>query len=325
MTENNPLVSVIIPVYNGSNYVKDAIESALGQTYGNIEIIVINDGSNDDGRTDEICRSYGEKIVYRYKENGGVASALNAAIRLAKGEYISWLSHDDMYMRDKIEKQMNFLTEYKRQNSKECVLYSNCIIIDVVKGSKKKITLPLVAPNNFYESMILAENFSVHGCTPLVPRDAFNTIGYFNEKLRTTQDFDMWMRLNTIYDFIQMNDYFVESREHPDQGSKTMSEIHFLEKDETYKNYLKLFIENSDDEKFQILHFGKLVFSFKKRGYYNSYKYAVKVMKKHKVPLAGRDLLFLFYAFIYSNHLNRFKIYSVIDRILLHDKKTFTS
>ena len=83
----NPLVSIIIPVYNGSNYVKEAIDSALAQTYKNIEVIVVNDGSTDN--TEKIVKSYGDKIRYFYKENGGVASALNLAIENSKGEYIS--------------------------------------------------------------------------------------------------------------------------------------------------------------------------------------------------------------------------------------------
>ena len=63
----SPLVSIVIPVYNGSNYLKEAIESALAQTYENIEILVINDGSNDDNKTEDIAKSYGSKIKYLYK------------------------------------------------------------------------------------------------------------------------------------------------------------------------------------------------------------------------------------------------------------------
>ena len=72
-----PKVSIVIPVYNGANYMREAIDSALNQTYKNIEVIVINDGSIDNGETDRIARSYGDRIVYVKKENGGVSSALN--------------------------------------------------------------------------------------------------------------------------------------------------------------------------------------------------------------------------------------------------------
>ncbi len=93
--KNLPKVSIIIPVYNGEKYVSLAIESALRQTYSNLEIIVVNDGSTD--KTDKICRSYGNKIRYIKKENGGVSTALNVGIDNMTGEYFSWLSHDDLY------------------------------------------------------------------------------------------------------------------------------------------------------------------------------------------------------------------------------------
>ena len=78
-----PKVSIVIPVYNGANYLGEAIDSALEQTYENIEIIVVNDGSTDDGATREIALSYGDRIRYFEKENGGVSSALNLGINFA--------------------------------------------------------------------------------------------------------------------------------------------------------------------------------------------------------------------------------------------------
>ncbi len=91
----NPLVSIIIPVYNGANYVEEAIKSALAQTYKKIEVVVINDGSTD--KTEEIVKKYLKKVRYYKKTNGGVATALNFGISKARGSYISWLSHDDLY------------------------------------------------------------------------------------------------------------------------------------------------------------------------------------------------------------------------------------
>ena len=105
----NPLVSIIIPVYNGENYLREAIDSALAQTYKNIEIIVVNDGSKD--KTDEICKSYGSRIRYFKKENGGVSTALNLGIKKMNGEYFSWLSHDDLYYDDKIKVEVDYLRE----------------------------------------------------------------------------------------------------------------------------------------------------------------------------------------------------------------------
>ena len=101
-----PLVSIIIPVYNGGNFLRDAIESALNQTYPNIEVIVVNDGSDDCGETEKIASDFVGKIVYLSKENGGVSSALNFGIQQMKGDFFSWLSHDDLYVETKIEEQL---------------------------------------------------------------------------------------------------------------------------------------------------------------------------------------------------------------------------
>ena len=121
----NKKVSIIIPVYNGEKYIKEAIESALNQTYTNIEIIVVNDGSKDN--TDEICKSYGNKIKYIKKENGGVATALNTGIKEAKGQYVAWLSHDDLYKENRIEKGMEVLSKLKDKNT---IIFSNFELID---------------------------------------------------------------------------------------------------------------------------------------------------------------------------------------------------
>lgn len=83
--KNRPLVSIVIPVYNGGDYLKEAIDSALAQTYNNIEILIINDGSDDGGITENIALSYGERVRYFCKKNGGVATALNLGIRNMRG------------------------------------------------------------------------------------------------------------------------------------------------------------------------------------------------------------------------------------------------
>lgn len=113
--EKSPKVSIIIPVYNGADYLEKAIDSALNQSYTNLEVIVVNDGSNDDGKTAEIAKSYGKRIVYIEKENGGVSSALNCGIAKMTGDYFSWLSHDDEYWKEKIERQVAILRKNKNK------------------------------------------------------------------------------------------------------------------------------------------------------------------------------------------------------------------
>jgi len=129
MPNNNPKVSIVIPVYNGSNYLHEAIDSALAQTYKNVEIIVVNDGSTDDGKTEAIAKSYGDKIRYYYKKNGGVSSALNLGISNMSGDYFAWLSHDDIYLPQNVEFQLRALHEYPSLKVSFCntnIFHNSC-------------------------------------------------------------------------------------------------------------------------------------------------------------------------------------------------------
>src|SRR4029077_15584065 len=140
----NPMVSVVVPVYNGANYLGAAIESVLRQTYSNIEIVAVNDGSNDNGATERVALSYGKRVRYFFKSNGGVASALNRAISEARGEYISWLSHDDLYTSDKIERQISFLTEQPEPG--RCIVYGDYTVFSDDSGPGTPIAMPTVEP-----------------------------------------------------------------------------------------------------------------------------------------------------------------------------------
>lgn len=102
-------VSVIIPFYNGVDWLCEAVQSVLDQTYKNFEIIVVNDGSPED--VSPFLDKYGDKIIYRYKENGGAATARNLAMSLATGEYIAFLDSDDIWLPTKTEKQIAFMEE----------------------------------------------------------------------------------------------------------------------------------------------------------------------------------------------------------------------
>jgi glycosyltransferase involved in cell wall biosynthesis len=209
-----PLVSIIIPVYNGANYMKEAIDSALAQTYTNIEVLVINDGSKDSGATDTIALSYGDKIRYFHKENGGVATALNLGIQEMKGEYFSWLSHDDVYYPEKVQIQIDFLRKYPQ---KDIVLYTNCTYIN----DKSEVTGHFITehlPPEKFRARFALGNF-INGCTLLIPKKCFDTCGNFRLDLKTTQDYDLFFRISEKFQFIHLTDEIVKSRIHPEQDT----------------------------------------------------------------------------------------------------------
>lgn len=225
------LVSIIIPVYNGSNFLKNAIDSALAQTYKKIEIIVVNDGSNDNGETEKIALSYGDKIRYFKKDNGGVATALNLGIRKMKGEYFSWLSHDDLYYPQKIERQINEL--YKQENT-EAIVYGD---FNILNEKNKKIT-PYVIGEEYYVELLTNSVFPViqgvlNFCTMLIHKSHFDRVGFFDEKLITTQDYDFGFRLLRNQKTVYIDEPLICSRSHEEQGSKTI-DIHQKEREELY-------------------------------------------------------------------------------------------
>ncbi len=218
----NPKVSIVIPVYNGSNYLKEAIDSALSQTYKNIEVIVINDGSNDKGKTDKICKSYGNRIRYFKKENGGVSSALNMGIDKMEGEYFSWLSHDDVYYPNKVEEQIKFLDKLDNKNT---VLYSNVEYIDENSEILHKTEYEKKYPTKTLNNGVFPVFYGyTNGCSMLIPQKCFDQVGTFNEKLKTANDYDMWFRLFKKCSVQFMPQTLIKYRFHNNQGTKIAPE-----------------------------------------------------------------------------------------------------
>lgn len=214
----NPKVSIIIPVYNGSNYLAEAIDSALAQTYKNIEIIVVNDGSCDDGATEKIALSYGDKIRYFPKENGGSSSALNCGIRNMTGDYFSWLSHDDLYEPQKIEKSVAMIDE--KIADRQVVICGGSLID--ADGNKifhpKRNLVGTVDSVEIFEEF--RQGFNINGCAILVPKTIIDTVGFFDENFVYVNDTDYWYRIAVgDYIFTGFDEPLVKTRMHSGQVS----------------------------------------------------------------------------------------------------------
>ena len=212
MENENPLVSIIIPVYNGETYLGEAIDSALAQTYKNCEIIVINDGSTDN--TEKIALSY--DINYFAKQNGGVSTALNMGIKNMKGEYFSWLSHDDIYYPHKIECQINSL-----KNSGDMSRIS--------WGDYDTLIEETIYSTNFSQadhldllchSIFPVIKSYIAGCALLIHKSHFERVGVFREDLRYTQDYELWFRMMRDQKVVYVNRPLYVLRSHALQDSK---------------------------------------------------------------------------------------------------------
>lgn len=224
MNRFNPKVSIVIPVYNGANFLEQAIKSALAQTYQHTEIIVINDGSTDKGKTHSIARKYGNRIKYYSKKNGGVASALNLGIEKMSGEFFSWLSHDDLYTPHKISSQIKILSQLTDKN---VILYNDFAVFTKDPNNYRTIRLKNTLPEHF-RFWITVEN-RLQGCTLLIPKQAFTICGTFKEDLKTTQDYDLWFKMAGNYKFVHHRDITVKMRLHDQQGTHTMTKTALAE------------------------------------------------------------------------------------------------
>lgn len=221
----NPIVSIVIPVYNGSNFLAQAIDSALAQIYSNVEIIIVNDGSNDNGATEAIALSYGNKVRYFYKDNGGTATALNYGISKANGEYISWLSHDDLYYPDKVSKQVKFIFElinkYSYEKVRHSIIYSKMEAINskgnIIYRKKQRKLVEELNPEYVFTNL---DKFFISGCATLIPKSLFDIVGFFDSDKITVHDTDFWYRVSLKgYNYYFHNEILVKNRRHSEQTS----------------------------------------------------------------------------------------------------------
>jgi len=242
----SPLISIIIPVYNGSKYMKEAVNSALNQAYKHKEVIVVDDGSTDDSW--QIIESYGQNIRAFRQKNGGVSTALNLGIKQAKGEYISWLSHDDVYVPNKLSKQIEALNNLPVEKRGGTILFSNYKIIDL---NSKVIEVPAIEKvhnlSKFSCSLYPVLKGLIYGCTLLIPKKCFIENGYFDPGLRTSQDYDLWFKFFQKYPIHFQTDYLLLSRRHSEQGTFSQRAT-----DESNTLWLKMLQETADSDKIAI-------------------------------------------------------------------------
>ncbi|MCP8968340.1 glycosyltransferase family 2 protein [Ectobacillus ponti] len=204
-----PKVTIIIPFYN-CRYVQSAIWSALAQTHPHVEVIVVDDGST---KYTELIEPYKGRIRYIRKENGGTATALNAGIRAATGEYISWLSSDDMYDPKKVEAQLAFMLE--KQAYISCTRWN---LIDA-EGTiiHYNVGNPIRSRIEFLQTM--AKSCVINGCTIMIHKNIFQEIGLFDEALLYTHDYDLWLRVMKKYEMHYLDMTLINYRVHENMGS----------------------------------------------------------------------------------------------------------
>ncbi len=174
-----PLISVIIPVYNGDRYLKEAIESILAQDYQNFEIIIIDDGSTDN--TANIAKSFGDKINYSYQENAGHGKAKNRGIELAKGEFLAFLDTDDLWAKNKLVLQIDYLLKNPD--------------IGFTIGKVHYFLAPgIIKPTWLKEELLTEDTPGYIVGTLLARKSILEQVGYFDESYQYGNDSDWFFR-----------------------------------------------------------------------------------------------------------------------------------
>ena len=244
-------VSIVIPVYNAEKYLRECIESALNQTYKNIEVIAVNDGSTDDSL--QILNEFSNRISIISKTNGGTASALNTGIRHMKGEWFKWLSADDSLYLNAIEELI--LEAKKLENKKKCIFYSNYDIIN----SESKMIKQFIKPNyneltSFDFNTLLLDSYIGNGTTSLIHKTALDEYGLFDETIGYEEDYELWLRFCLLHNFRLhlIPKILAKIRVHEGQLSARITKKELKEKANNIRKYVLDMLDPVERQKYEI-------------------------------------------------------------------------
>jgi len=203
-------VSVIIPTYNRALLIGQTLASVQAQTFSDYEVIVVDDGSTD--ATAQVVAGFDGNVKYIAKQNGGQASARNVGIQYATGEYVAFLDSDDLWLPDKLARQVACLRDTKRQ-----WVYCDTELFDDATGrSLGRYSRTVCRPQqNFVARELLFGDF-IASPTPVVRRSVFECVGWFDEspELRSREDWEMWLRIAALYEVAYVPEVLARYRIH---------------------------------------------------------------------------------------------------------------
>jgi len=233
-----PEISVIIPVYNAEDTIVETINSVLNQTFEDFELIIINDGSTD--RTLDVIKIFKDnRISVHTFPNSGPSAARNRGIEIAKGEYISFIDADDLWLENKLENQIDVL----KKNPEYEVVYSWTVYIDE-NGNYLHPLRPVKFEGDVYEKMLL-NNFIGSGSNILLSKSSLESLGHFDIDLNYGEEWDLYIRLSKTYKFILVKDFHVFYRRKLNSLSSNVSVL----EDSSVKILNKYGVRFSQDKK----------------------------------------------------------------------------
>src|SRR5690606_27150909 len=190
MSASKPVVSVITPTYNRAAFLPQAIERVLGQTFADLELLIVDDGSTDNTRQLVECYAQDKRVRYFYQENQGQSIARNRGLQEARGEFVCFLDSDNAWMLDKLEKSVSVMRVQKDID----VLYGDFVEIDEDGAELGVNTMKRHSGRITQE--LLKDNF-VSMNTTMTRRACFEDMGGFDANDRFAEDYGLWLRLST--------------------------------------------------------------------------------------------------------------------------------
>lgn len=191
---NKPRVSIIMPAFNAERSISFSIKSVLDQSFGEWELLIINDGSTD-STLDVILEFRDSRIKIINQSNQGVAAARNSALKIAIGEYIAFLDADDLWLPSKLQKQISIFSKSQKDLG---LVYSGYRGFKFSEANSfSLLTEPINIHNNDHYKLLVSNYIAT--LTVMIRRDIVFDVGYFREDLRGTEDWDYWIRISKLY------------------------------------------------------------------------------------------------------------------------------
>jgi glycosyltransferase involved in cell wall biosynthesis len=213
-----PKVTVVIPAYNAMKFLPETVESVLAQTFSDLELLIVNDGSSDN-ILQWATNITDDRVKLISQENQGVSAARNTGIMQSNGEYLAFLDADDLWKSTKLEKQIRRFEEYPEAG----LVYTWTNLVDAFSKPINRVIASKLE-GNVWEQIIVA-NMIGNGSSAMIRRSCFETVGMFDSELSGAADRDMWIRIAVHYPFAVVKEPLTLWRQHTNSMSKKHQEM----------------------------------------------------------------------------------------------------
>ena len=312
---SNPLVSVIIPAYNAEKSIAETLDSVFAQTYRPIEILVVDDGSTDktaetikEYQTSKANRTNKTNLTYIHQHNSGPSKARNTGIKAAKREYIAFLDADDLWTKDKLEKQIRLfkkdpgidviftdvkITRFKEGGIEEVLMFQKKELNKEFFGHEYIVINPL--------KKLLNLNF-IPTSSVVAKRTCFDRDIFFNEARRYAEDWELWLKMSLCFNFAYVDEVCVYKKEKGSGLSADASEMIL-----SMIEVIESFIKKRDGDKYSKdkFHVKHLKDTYKWAGYHFMLKGNTELSrefyrKSMKESFDARTLIYYFASYVHD-------------------------